>query len=196
MRIALTILGCVALMTAIVAQAKPPAETQRKLDALRELTEFRLIQLADEYWHDGQHYKMMALMYVLIEYDPKEVEHYSNLAWVHSSYGDPVRARQVYERGIRAVPNQWDLYYDYGFWLFQRGELERARTYLERAVSFPNVPGYAWKTLAHTYERLGDYKRSLEAWENAKKADPNDGAVEPNMARVRQKLQEQERNRS
>ncbi len=192
MRKILTILGCVVLTSAIWAQATPPAETQRKLSAIRELTEFRLIQLSDEFWHDGQHYKVMALMHVLIAYSPEEVEYYSDLAWLYSSYGDAVRARQTYERGIRAVPNQWDLYYDYGFWLFQRGELERARTYLERAVSFPNVPGYAWKTLAHACERMGDYKRSLEAWENAKKVDPNDGAVEPNMARVRQKLQEQQ----
>ncbi|MFQ3610576.1 MAG: hypothetical protein SNJ72_03680 [Fimbriimonadales bacterium] len=196
MRTILTILGCVVLMTAIVAQAKPPTDVQRKLAAIRDLTEFRLVQLADEYWHDGQHYKVMSLLQVLIEYAPQEVEHYSTLAWLYSSYGDFPRARQTYERGIRAVPNQWDLYYDYGFWLFQRGELERARTYLERAVSFPNVPGFAWKTLAHTCERLGDYKRSIEAWENAKKVDPTDGAVEPNMARVRKKLQEQQQNNS
>jgi tetratricopeptide (TPR) repeat protein len=53
-----------------------------------------------------------------------------------------------------------------------------------------------WKTLAHCYERLERYQQSLQAWEKAKQLDPSDGAVEPNMQRVRQKLQEQRANSS
>jgi cytochrome c-type biogenesis protein CcmH/NrfG len=63
-------------------------------------------------------------------------------------------------------------------------------------VQFANAPAFVWKTLAHCYERLERYQQSLQAWEKAKQLDPSDGAVEPNMQRVRQKLQEQRANSS
>ncbi|MFN7162838.1 MAG: hypothetical protein ACK4NB_07210, partial [Fimbriimonadales bacterium] len=70
MRNLLLIVGCALLLGCSGAQTKPPEAVQRKLSAIRELTEYRLVQLADEYWHDGAHYKTMALMFVLMEYDP------------------------------------------------------------------------------------------------------------------------------
>lgn len=190
MRSILTILGCVALMGWACAQATPPPQTLNKLKAIRELIDFRFVQLADTYWHEGHHYKTMALMFVLIEYDPTDVESYSSLGWLLDSYGHTQRAFAVYERGLRANPNRYDLYYDIGFWYHQKRQYERARGYLEKAVTFPNVPVFVWKTLAHNYEKLGELEACLRAWQKAKEIDPNDGAIEPNMQRVRRKLEE------
>lgn len=196
MRTLLLIVGCALWMGAGWGQATPPEAVQRKLSALRQLTEFRLIQLADEYWHDGAHYKTMALMFVLMEYDPTDVENISGLAWLLDSYGETARAIQVYQRGIRFNPNRYDLYYDLGFAYFNKRQYEQALPYLEKATSFDNAPQYVWKTLAHCYERLGRLEKSVEAWEKAKQLDPNDGAVEPNLQRVRKKLEEEHKNRS
>ncbi len=196
MRNLLLIVGCAVLLGSLEAQVKPPEAVQRKLTALRQLTEFRLIQLADEYWHTGKHYKTMALMFVLIEYDPTDVENISSLAWMLDSYGETARAIQVYQRGIRLNPNRYDLYYDLGFAYFNKRQYEQALPYLEKAVSFANAPALAWKTLAHCYERLGRLQQSLQAWEKAKQLDPNDPAVEPNVQRVRKKLEEERKNGS
>lgn len=190
MRRLMILLGYGAMLSIVMAQSNPPEAVQRKLQAIRSLIDYRLVQLADEYWHDGQHYKTMAVLFLLIEYDPSDVETYSSLGWMLDSYGETARAFEIYERGIEANPDKYDLYYDVGFWYHQRGDLERARTYLEKAVQFPNVPGFVWKTLAHTYEKLGEYEKSLQAWEKAKQVDPTDPAVEPNINRVRKKLQE------
>ncbi|MCS7066035.1 MAG: tetratricopeptide repeat protein, partial [Fimbriimonadales bacterium] len=183
--------GLIGLMASALAQAKPPHETRQKLDAIRDLIQYRLVQLGDHYWHEGHHYKTMALLFVLIEYDPQDVEGYAVLGWLLDSYGHTSRAFQVYERGIRANPDRYDLYFEAGFWYSQKGEYQKARAYLEKAVSFKNAPIIVWKALAHTCERMGDLKRSLEAWQKAKQLDPNDGAVDRNMARVRRKLEEQ-----
>ncbi|MCX7992555.1 MAG: tetratricopeptide repeat protein [Fimbriimonadales bacterium] len=196
MRNLLLIVGCALLIGMGGAQANPPEAVQRKLTALRQLTEFRLIQLADEYWHDGRHYKTMALMFVLIEYDPYDVENISGLAWLLDGYGETARAIQVYQRGIRLNPNRYDIYYDLGFAYYNKRQYEQALPYLEKAIGFANVPQYVWKTLAHCYERLGHLEKSLRAWEKAKELDPSDGAVEPNMQRVRKKLEEERANRS
>ncbi len=182
-------MGLIGLMA--LAAAQPPRETQQKLEAVRDLLQFRLVQLSDYYWHEGHHYKTMALLFVLIEYDPQDVEGFASLGWLLDSYGQTERAFQVYERGIRANPNRYDLYFEAGFWYSQKGEYQRARAYLEKAVSFKEAPIFVWKSLAHTCERMGDLKRALEAWEKAKQMDPTDGAVDLNMARVRRKLQEQ-----
>ncbi|GIV11236.1 MAG: hypothetical protein KatS3mg020_0727 [Fimbriimonadales bacterium] len=195
MRNLLLVVGCAVLLGAGWAQAKPSDATQRKLNAIRELTQYRLIQLADEYWHDGMHYKTMALMFVFIEYDPRDVENISSLAWMLDGYGENARALQIYQRGIRLNPNRYDLYYDLGFAYFNKRQYEQALPYLEKAVSFDNAPQFAWKTLAHCYERLGRFSQSLRAWEKAKQLDPSDGAVEPNLQRVRKKLEEERANR-
>jgi Tfp pilus assembly protein PilF len=194
MRIGL-VLGLAGLMA--VAQSQPPREVQGRLDAIRDLIQYRLVQLSDHYWHEGHHYKTMALLFVLIEYDPHDVESYASLGWMLDSYGHTTRAFQVYERGIRANPNQYNLYFEAGFWYSQKGDYSRARAYLEKAVSFPDASILVWKTLAHTCEKMGDLKRSLEAWQKAKELDPTDGAVDLNMARVRRKLEQQsEENKS
>ncbi|GIV08154.1 MAG: hypothetical protein KatS3mg019_0245 [Fimbriimonadales bacterium] len=195
MRNLLLVVGCAVLLGAGWAQAKPSDATQRKLNAIRELTQYRLIQLADEYWHDGMHYKTMALMFVFIEYDPRDVENISSLAWLLDGYGENARALQIYQRGIRLNPNRYDLYYDLGFAYFNKRQYEQALPYLEKAVSFDNAPQFAWKTLAHCYERLERLPQSLRAWEKAKQLDPSDGAVEPNLQRVRKKLEEERANR-
>ncbi|MCS6923785.1 MAG: hypothetical protein NZM10_05345, partial [Fimbriimonadales bacterium] len=88
MRNLLLIVGCALLLGTGWSQASLPEAVQRKVRALRQLTEYRLLQLADEYWHDGQHYKTMALMFVLIEYDPHDVENISGLAWLLDGYGE------------------------------------------------------------------------------------------------------------
>lgn len=194
MRNLLLIVGCALLLGTGWSQASLPEAVQRKVRALRQLTEYRLLQLADEYWHDGQHYKTMALMFVLIEYDPHDVENISGLAWLLDGYGETARAIQVYQRGIRLNPNRYDIYYDLGYAYFNKRQYEQALPYLEKAVTFANVPPFVWKTLAHCYERLGQLERSLHTWQKVKQLDPSDGAVELNMQRVRKKLEEERRN--
>lgn len=196
MRNLLLIVGCAVMLSMGWSQTQPPEAVQRKLTALRDLTEFRLVQLADDYWHEGYHYKTMALMFVLIEYDPHDVENIGSLAWLLDGYGETARAIQIYQRGIRLNPDRYDLYYDLGFAYFNKRQYTQALPYLEKAVQFDNAPAFVWKTLAHCYERLERYQQSLRAWEKAKQLDPEDGAVEPNMQRVRQKLQEQRANSS
>ncbi|MDM7461550.1 MAG: tetratricopeptide repeat protein [bacterium] len=191
MRNLLLIVGCALLLGYSGAQTKPLEAVQRKLSAIRELTEYRLVQLADEYWHDGAHYKTMALMFVLMEYDPHDVENIGSLAWLLDGYGEHARAIQVYQRGIRLNPNRYDLYYDLGYAYFNKRQYEQALPYLEKATSFNNAPQFVWKTLAHCYERLGRLQQSLQAWQKAKQLDPSDGAVEPNLQRVRKKLEEE-----
>ncbi len=195
MRNLLLIVGCALMLGIGWSQAKPPEAVQRKLTAIRELTQYRLVQLADEYWHDGLHYKTMALMFVFIEYDPHDVENIGSLAWLLDGYGNHARAIQVYQRGIRLNPNRYDIYYDLGFAYFNKRQYEQALPYLEKAVTFNDAPQFAWKTLAHCYERLGRLQQSLQAWEKAKQLDPSDGAVEPNLQRVRKKLEEERANR-
>jgi tetratricopeptide (TPR) repeat protein len=192
----LPIVGSAILISAGWTQASPPESIQRKLAAVRQQIEFRLVQLADEYWHTGHHYKTMALMFVLMEYDPHDVENIGGLAWLLDSYGESARALQVYQRGIRLNPNRYDLYYDLGFMYFNKRQYAQALPYLEKAGQFADVPAFVWKTLAHCYERLERYQQSLQAWEKAKQIDPSDSAIEPNMQRVRQKLQEQPTNSS
>ncbi len=191
MRNLLLIVGCALLLGCSGAQTKPPEAVQRKLSAIRELTEYRLVQLADEYWHEGAHYKTMALMFVLMEYDPRDVENIGSLAWLLDGYGEHARAIQVYQRGIRLNPNRYDLYYDLGYAYFNKRQYEQALPYLEKAANFDNAPQFVWKTLAHCYERLGRLQESLQAWQKAKQLDPSDAAVEPNLQRVRRKQEEE-----
>jgi tetratricopeptide (TPR) repeat protein len=120
MRNLLLIVGCALTLGMGWTETKPPEAVERKLTALRQLTEYRLVQLADEYWHEGHHYKTMALMFVLIEYDPRDVENISGLAWLLDGYGETARAIQVYQRGIRLNPNRYDLYYDLRLRLLQQ----------------------------------------------------------------------------
>lgn len=175
------------LAGALFAQSQMPASTQKKLDAMWDRLEYDMMRLSDFYWHEGQHLRLVRMLYVLVEVNPKNVETFSALGWVLDSYGNERKAFQIYDRGIAANPNDWDLYFDAGFWHFQKKNYQSALKYLQKAVSFKDAPPMVWKTLAHTYDRMGQVEKSLEIWEKLVKMDPEDGANKSNLERVKKK---------
>lgn len=184
----LTLCGLL-LTSALYAQSSVPAATQKKMDVLWKRAEYRMVVIGDHYWHDGFHYHLMRMLFVLAEVNPKNVETFSNLGYILDSYGQSKRAFQVYDRGIAENPNEFDLYLDAGFWQFQKGNYAQATRYLEKAITFKNAPVIVFKTLAHTYERMGETDKSIKMWEQTVRRFPNDAASKVNLERVRRKAQ-------
>lgn len=172
------------LLSAGFSQQKMPDATRKKLDYVADRIQDQSVIAADYYWHKGVHHWMMGMLFFLIELDPKDVELYSGLGWILDSNDMPDRALEVYERGIKANPTKFDNYYDAGFFHYQKKNYEKAADYARQAVS-KGAPAVVYKLLAHSYEKMKNYEKALEVWEQIRKLTPDDVAIDHNVKKLK-----------
>lgn len=171
----------------LYAQSGMPPASDHKLEYILDRMEEQVNKTADFYWHQGMHLHLVRALFLMIEINPKNIETYSMLGWLLDGYGESRRGFAVYERGIALNPDEYELYYDAGFWHFQKRNYAKAAEYLEQAVK-RKAPPVVWKLLAHSYSRLGKYEKALEVWEQVRKMTPDDGAVELNVRKIKEKM--------
>lgn len=188
-----------ALVTAAEAQTpKKPASTSAKAQTLSQaITQVdgitnevvdKLWAGTDEYWHHGDYYRIVSILRVCVEADPLFTDAYGNGAWLLWSLGDTKGADNFLRYGIARKPELWDLEYEFGWHLYNTKRYADALPYLKRATANPKADALAWKTLGHTYDRLGRYKESVAAWRTVVRKFPNDVAGASNLKRVEAKI--------
>ncbi|MES2463570.1 MAG: hypothetical protein V4671_23600 [Armatimonadota bacterium] len=173
--------------TAPATQSQTLAQATRQVDGITNEVVDKLWAGTDEYWHHGDYYRIVSILRVCVEADPVFTDAYGNGAWLLWSLGDMQGADNFLKYGITRRPELWDLDYEFGRHLFTTKRFSAALPYLKRATANPKSDALAWKTLAHTYDRLGRYKESLAAWRTVVKRFPKDIAGPGNLKRVEAK---------
>jgi Tfp pilus assembly protein PilF len=142
----------------------------------------------DHYWHHGDYYRIVAILRVCVEADPVFTDAYGNGAYLLWSLGDTLGADKFLQYGIKRKPELWDLEYEFGWHLYNTKRYADALPYLKRATANPKSDAIAWKTLAHTYDRLHRYKESAATWRAVVTKFPKDVAGPSNLKRVEAKI--------
>ncbi|MGC4045702.1 MAG: hypothetical protein QM758_18070 [Armatimonas sp.] len=172
-----------------VAQKTAPAALKTQVDGITEATLDRLWIATDMYWHDGDYYRIVDLCRIVMEGDPNDDEACGAAAYLLWSLGDTSAADWVLDYGSkRASSNKGRFFHEFGWHLYNTKRYKEALPYLQKAAASGGVNVTTFTSLAHTYERLGDYKNALKTWEIVKERYPNHLAWQPNMARVKAKL--------
>ena len=187
----MALLLCAAAVAARCAVPQDmPAESRSKLESVFRQTVDILWEDTDIVWHEGRHDVCIRLHRLIVEMDPTLIESYDLAAWLLDSADQEQEAIALYRKGIAANPDSYELYFDLG--MLYRGKKDDRNAELNFiAATDRSVPAFVWKTLAHSRERLGKLSEALAAWEKAKALDPSDRVIEPNMARVRAKMEGQ-----
>jgi tetratricopeptide (TPR) repeat protein len=161
----ITGLACLMLVS-VAAQPQPlPADVQKRIDAIFDGVVDRWIVQMDEWWHDGQHERLINMTYFAIVLDPHNVSLYENAGWLLWSSDRDSEAVALYERGLRNNPNSYDMYYELGqYYFIRKKDYAKAKQYLEQAIQFP-CEWFVWNTLGHTYARLGEREKGIQTWQ-------------------------------
>lgn len=142
----------------------------------------------DEYWHHGDYYRIVAILRVCVEADPKFTDAYGNGAYLLWSLGDTSGADKFLKYGTTREPQLWDLEYEFGRHLSNTKRYADALPYLKRATANPKADALAWTSLAHCYDKLGRYPESVAAWRTVVKRFPKYVAAPSNLKRVEAKI--------
>ncbi len=155
----------------------------------------------DRFWHQGNMYRMVALMKTCVSLDPQFVEAYLVGAW-HLSYnatakmldtpwpqrewdaryGACVGEKERYyhlaidflKDGIRKNPRNYKLFFDLGFAVYNQKMKDYANAvkYLSEAIRLPHER-WVPRQLFISQELNGEYEKALAGWEDYIKNFPD-----------------------
>lgn len=130
--------------------------------------------LGDAYNFRNKPTRAVAAFTTALQLNPKRPSAYIGLATAHTIKIDHPHAIEAYRRGIAALPQNADLYYNLGV-LYQRlGQPDQARPMFEKAVEVGNHLN-AHFYLAHLYEKQGKPEQAIEHWrQRVELGDPDD----------------------
>jgi tetratricopeptide (TPR) repeat protein len=173
MRLLVLMLVLVLIAACMPAGSAPrsEAESQANLRELFDLTHEYLWQLDDYYWHRGQYDRCAAILRLVTQLDPHDVEAYACGAWLMQNELYEAEAEAFLREGLGKNPDVFDLYFEHGFFCYMRERFDEAIVYLEKAITF-RPPSMVYNTLAHAYEHAGDASQALTVWVQREEAEP------------------------
>lgn len=187
MRMSMAILGLALAVAPTLGQSNPRAAEAITTEVVRQL----YIQ-SDRHWHKGEYWHIIHLNYMVIAALPQFTNPYVDSAWLLWSMNRDDEAVALYDKGIAANPNTYELYYEKAFYFMTRKkDLKTALPLLEKAVAQKDCAKIVLHTLAHAYEKAGDLEKALATWNRAAEAadNPGRGAAIANRDRVKRLLE-------
>lgn len=110
----------------------------------------------------------------------------------HSKANRLNQAEQIYRRILEIVPFQPDALYGLGLVTMQKGELQKAKEFLEAAVRLqPKVS--RWLALGNCYQSYKEFSQAVDAYQKALAAGCNIAPLHNNLGYALQKLGEWEK---
>lgn len=182
----LALTGCILLLNPI-DKARSGANVEEVLflpsaGAVKRLSMGHTGLVADIYWtravqYFGSHHHEGAMRYDLLypyldvttTLDPQLTVAYEFGSMFLSQpppdgAGQPEKAIELVERGIKANPTEWKLYYNLGFIYFDRKDYEGARTAFERGSRVPGAHPALAVLAASMAQESGDRETARLLW--------------------------------
>lgn len=161
--------------------------SQQRLDIIWSHAYSRMSTQTDWWFKRGDFPRSIQQLRMTYELDPTDYHVASDLAWMLENVQDYDEARKIYERYQRDNPEDPDRGLPQAQSHFTRREYAEAIKILEPMLSddaHPNV----FRILAHSYNRVGRLRDSLNVWDRYLRLHPNDEAGKRNRDRVAEEL--------
>jgi len=130
----------------------------------------------DEFFHSGNYEAIVPMVRMITWLDPHQIDVYSVGAW-HLDYNfvdSSQRADHRYfipavkflEEGVKNNPDIPDLYFDLGFvhYFLKAQDFKTANYWMEKSTEH-NPALYAYREIAHDYEKQGDIDACIAQWQ-------------------------------
>lgn len=170
----------VVLAAALPASAAPPqAQSQVQVDGITARVVDKLWSQTDDYWHDGDYPRIVALDRVITQADPQFLEAYSNGGWLMDSLGRTADAEAYYTLGVTNNPHAAYAYWNLGFFYFNTTkDYAKAAQAFERDTQQADADINDWKMRGHAEEKAGQWDRAVATWRTIKAKWPTGPGVD------------------
>ena len=142
---------------------------------------------SDEAFHQGQYDRAIGLQKAIIALEPDNSDAYGGAAWLLWSLGRGEEAVQFLERGLKANPNDWDMWNEAGLnYDLQKLSKQSQAAYTRALQLLPKDEDSQMlrRRLAHAAEKAPDWETALTTWRDLVRDFPNDAVNKNNLARV------------
>jgi tetratricopeptide (TPR) repeat protein len=148
--------------------------------------------MGDAYRQEGKMERAITPYQHAIQAMPFEFVYHFRLGTVYQALDRDKDAAKTYETAVRLDPDDPPVNINLGVVYFRIGvtepdkdrrteDLEKGRTYAEKAVELAPNHGFAWSNLGALYDALGDSYRAVGAYRKSIEIDPNQAPVHVNL---------------
>jgi tetratricopeptide (TPR) repeat protein len=186
------------------AKSKPtafytPEGQQQIADAILTESLDQLWSQADTHFDKGEYNHSVNLYRIVVQGDPRDVEAFSDGAYLLWSTGQNDAATAFLKQGLAANSDSYYMYDELGAYYYMRiKDYPKAISYYEQAIKY-TCPFFTWTNLAHSYERVDQWDKAVQTWEkasnfvggdgiSAQTARSNSGMIQHNLNRARAEL--------
>jgi tetratricopeptide (TPR) repeat protein len=148
---------------------------------------------SDEAFHAGDYERAVSMHRAIVALAPGDVQSYGVASWLLWSLGKGEEARAFIARGLKANPQNWDMWHEAGqHYELQKLSSEALEAYKKALALMPqDTPAtdaqMARRRLAHSAERGGDLPLSVQTWRDLVRDFPQEVVNKNNLARVEAK---------
>ncbi|NGZ02712.1 MAG: hypothetical protein CV090_06645 [Nitrospira sp. WS238] len=113
-------------------------------------------------------------------------EAYTFLGWTYSFMGRLDDAIEECHKAIAQDPDFGNPYNDIGAYLIEKGELDEAITWFQKAIQAKRYesPAYPHLNLGRVYERKGNWTEAIESYKKALTLDPKYAVARKALGRL------------
>ena len=154
-------------------KAAPAAEAQSIADQTRDFLTNLLWEATDAYWHEGQWDECIRLCKQIVQLDPHFVEAYTGAAWMLWNLDRDDEAIAMFNEGIAANPDAFEIYHEFGMYYAQRKQYAKAVEQFRKSVEH-NAPMHFQHMLPNTLEKMDRKEEALAEWRAILKRFPDD----------------------
>lgn len=187
---ALRLLAAIFIVLAYVcvpvhAQQEIPHDSLSKLQDILAGVCDRLWEMNDTYWHRGEHDRCIAMMRLITQIDPHDIQAYDSGAWLMSSALRDDEAEAFLLEGVVNNPDSSEMRSDIGHFYYLGERFEESTVQFETAVSL-GASDLVWHQLAHAAEHAGYTTDTFYIWLALGSADPDNPVPQIQMDRLMQ----------
>lgn len=158
-----------------------------RINTIKEALAYRLALQTDIWFDDGDYPRVIQLLRMQAQMEPKDYEVVSNLGFLLESTDANDEALATYVWYKKLNPGTADGPYLEADFYFRKKAYIKVPPLLEPSLVYrPHANSY--RELAHSYERLNLLADSKRVWNAYLATNPNDGTAKRNLERVLKKL--------
>lgn len=171
------IIAFILLVTACSQTGKNGGYREKDLQKVSESSpEMLNVKMGVGYYRRGDYDTAIEKLKTALRHNPKMAEAHSALAVVYSAMNARSDARRHYELSVKYAPNNPSVLNNYGTFLCQNGEYEKAVQYYRKSISNP-----FYKTPEMAMENAGVCEMKAEQLEQAEQDFRNALRINPNL---------------
>lgn len=156
--------------------------------AIWDAYDSRMTQQIDRWFNDGDFPRCIQVLRLNHVINPADYETTTDLGWMLGNIERPDEELQIYIDYRKAYPNYRDAALPEATFYFMKKMYDRIPAILEPKLEQKPHPNN-YRILAHAFEKLGQYDKSVATWETYIKLMPSDETAKNNLNRVRKKLE-------